>query len=374
MRRAEVRSTSAEKMGARPLLQGSAGVTVARSRTELECLVPAWEDLARAALEPNPFYEHWMLLPALEAFAAGQELRVVLVWDGERLAGLFPFQRLARYKGLPAATLTSWRHPHCLLCTPLVRADCARACIEALLDHSGASLLELCYLPAGEPFHRALLEALAARGLRAHVGRSHRRGLLRKHRATISGQLRRKAGRSERRLREQGALAHVELAPQDDIARWIADFLALEAGGWKGRGGSAMASSPANQRYFTRIFEAAFRRGRLLACGLDLDGRAIARRASFTAADGAYAFKTAYDERFAQFSPGVMLELDNVRQVDANPRIQWMDSFTGDANLALERMWPDQREMHTLVAGVGGWGGVAAAALPWLRWIKRRIG
>jgi CelD/BcsL family acetyltransferase involved in cellulose biosynthesis len=359
-------------MGARPLLrQGS--VTVARSATELECVVPAWEALAGAALEPNPFYEHWMMLPALRAFAAGQDVRVVLVWNGDELVGLFPFQRVARYKGLPAAALTSWRHPHCLLGTPLVRADSARLCLDALFDRFEASLVEFNYLPVAEPFYRALAEVLEARRLRVVVNRGYSRGLLRKHRATVSGQLRRQLARHERRLRERGELAHVSLQADEDIGRWIEEFLRLEASGWKGREGSAMASSQANRVYFTQIFGAAFRRGRLLGCGLDLDGRPIARRASFTAGVGAYAYKTAYDERFARFSPGVLLELDNVRQVDASPQIQWMDSFTGDANLALERMWPERRQIETLAAGVGPWGELAAAALPWLRWIKHRM-
>ena len=57
-------------MGARPFVGQRARVTVARSPTELDCIVPAWEALARAALEPNPFYEHWMLRPAIAAFGA----------------------------------------------------------------------------------------------------------------------------------------------------------------------------------------------------------------------------------------------------------------------------------------------------------------
>ena len=118
----------------RPDLLEGLSVTLARRPAELEAVVPAWEELASAALEPNPFYEHWMLRPALEAFGAGRELRVVLVWAGERLAGLFPFERVARYKGLPLPAFKSWRHAHCLLCTPLVRADTARACLEALFD------------------------------------------------------------------------------------------------------------------------------------------------------------------------------------------------------------------------------------------------
>jgi CelD/BcsL family acetyltransferase involved in cellulose biosynthesis len=356
-------------MGARPLLEGLS-VTLAHRPAELEPVVPAWEELARAALEPNPFYEHWMLRPALEAFGAGRELCVVLVWAGERLAGLFPFERVARYKGLPVPALRSWRHAHCLLCTPLVRADTARACLEALFDCLDARLVEFSYLPAGEPFHRLLAEVLAARGAESVLSRSHERRLLRKRRATISAGFRRQAARSERRLND---LSQVVLQPQDDIGRWIEDFLRLEALGWKGRNGSAMACSEKNRRYAAAIFGAAFRRGQLMGCGLDVGGRAIARRFSFTAGEAAYAFKTAYDESFAGFSPGALLELVNVRQVDVDPRLQWMDSFTEDENLALERLWPDRRTMQTLVAGLGALGKLAINALPWLRWIKHRM-
>jgi CelD/BcsL family acetyltransferase involved in cellulose biosynthesis len=357
-------------MGARPLLQERTSVTVARGLTELECVVPAWEALARAALEPNPFYEHWMLRPAIEAFAGTQDLSVALVWTGERLDGLFPFARAPRYKGLPASALVSWQHSHTLLCTPLVRADAARPCLEALIDRLEAPLVELRNLPAGEPFHRLLLEVLMARGVDVIINCSYARGLLRKHRATISGRFRRAAASAERRLKN---LAYVTLGPHDDIGRWIDEFLRIEAAGWKGRNGSAMASSAANERYFREIIAAAFRRGQLIGCGLDAGGRAIARRFSFTAGEASYAFKTTYDESCAEYSPGALLELANVRQLDADPRLQWMDSFTETNVLAVERLWPDRREMQTLLVGVGAWGRLAAAALPWLRWIKRRI-
>ena len=357
-------------MGARPVLQHGLTVTVAQRPAELEALVPAWEALARDALEPNPFYEHWMLRPALEAFGAERESRVMLVWAGERLAGLFPFERVPGYKGLPLPALRSWLHAHCLLGTPLVRAGAQRACLEALFDCIDARLIEFRYLPAGEPFHRALLEALAARGAQVLVSRSSERPLLRKHGATVSPRFRRQAARFERDLK---GVSSVVLGPRDDVARWIDDFLRIEAGGWKGRNGSAMACSEKNRRYAAAILGAAFRRGQLTACGLDIAGRAIARRFSFTAGEAAYAFKTAYDEAFARFSPGAMLELANVRQLDADPGLQWMDSFTEDPSLALERLWPERRTMHTLLAGLGALGGFATGVLPWLRWLKHRM-
>jgi len=348
-------------------------VSVARNLAELESIVPAWDALARDALEPNPFYESWMLLPALRAFVAGEDVRVVLVWQGERLAGLFPFHQVARYKGMPASALSSWVHVHCLLGTPLVLAGSASACLEALFAWCDASFLNFRYLPAGQPFHRALSAALAARGLKVTLNRAWSRPLLRKNRATIPAQLQRQFARKERRLAERGRFERVTLAPGGDLDGWIDDFLRLEARGWKGRKGSAMARTEAQRRFASEIFGGAFRRGRLLMGGLDFDGRPIGRRSAFLARDGAYAFKTAYDESMAEFSPGAMLELDTVREFEANPGLEWLDSFAEDENLALDRVQADQRPMESLTVALGAWGGVSAAALPALRWARRRL-
>jgi hypothetical protein len=98
-------------------------VVVVEDLHALEAYAPAWEDLARAALEPNVFYEPWMLLPALRAFGAGQRLQCVLVLGSDparpqgpaRLCGLFPLERSEHYTGisrrLPFRTLRFWRKP-----------------------------------------------------------------------------------------------------------------------------------------------------------------------------------------------------------------------------------------------------------------------
>ncbi len=45
----------------------TARIEVIRSREALAAIVPAWEGLAANAIEANPFYEPWFLLPALRA-------------------------------------------------------------------------------------------------------------------------------------------------------------------------------------------------------------------------------------------------------------------------------------------------------------------
>ena len=86
-----------------------AGVgTIVEVRSDVESLraiVPDWEALAEEAAEPNPFYEHWMLLPALEAYGLGEGFQCVLVWENGTLAGLFPMHLERRFHTLPLPTL-----------------------------------------------------------------------------------------------------------------------------------------------------------------------------------------------------------------------------------------------------------------------------
>src|SRR5713226_4432543 len=138
-------------------------IQVLRDRESLAAIVAPWEDLAAHAIEPHPFYEPWILLPALRAMeeekaGSGEGFRCISIWDGGTLIGLFPFERRRRFKGLPVATLESWRHSAYLLCTPLVRADASIECLRALLDWavSEASMLHLLYVPADGPFEDAL--------------------------------------------------------------------------------------------------------------------------------------------------------------------------------------------------------------------------
>src|SRR6185295_14852132 len=96
-----------------------------RDVDKLEEYVQSWQELARDSTEPNPFYEPWMLIPALRSLAAGKDVRVVLVLEGTenspRLCGVFPIERVARYKKLPVAAFRLWQHIYCALCTPLIR-------------------------------------------------------------------------------------------------------------------------------------------------------------------------------------------------------------------------------------------------------------
>jgi CelD/BcsL family acetyltransferase involved in cellulose biosynthesis len=357
-------------------------VQVVRDREALEAIVPAWEDLAAHACEANPFYEHWILLPALRAQGEGSAFRCVLVWEEERLLGLFPFERRTRLKGLPAATLTSWRHNAYLLCTPLVRADAAVQCLQALLAWlpAEASIVEFRYVPCAGAFHDALAEATRSHACTVVPTAQFSRALLRKGadaesyvQASMSGQLRKQLRRKERRLSERAEYAVTTLGPGDEIGPQIERFLLLEVGGWKGRAGGALASDEANLRFGREVLGEAHRRGRLHMVGIDCERRPVARRVTILAGAGSYAFRTAYDESYASYSPGVLAELLCLREFHKLEGVQWMDSYTDPDNPTVNRMWKDRRAMQSLAVGVGAWGELWVSMLPLLRWIRLQI-
>lgn len=357
----------------------------------LAAIVPEWEALAAHAIEPNPMYEHWMLLPALRCFGAG--VICALVWMREpgpaaapaRLAGLFAFDRVRRFRASPATALSTWAHNSWMLCTPLVRAGVAEGCLTALFDWAeargeGSSMLEFRYLPSDGPLHGALADALRERSAMVFVASRFTRAFLRKAKdadaylqSALSAAARKDLRRKERRLGEHGALEHVVLQPGDDPWPWIDGFLQLEASGWKGRQGSALASSKNGYLFAAETLGAAHRLNRLHMMGLDVDGRPIARCCNITAGEGSYAYRTAYDERWSAYSPGIMAELDSIREFHAAPGLQWMDSITDPDNAALNRLWKQRRTMQTLQIGLGAWGELWVSMLPMMHWAKRRI-
>lgn len=353
-------------------------------RSSLAGLIPEWEALAAAAAEPNPFYEHWALVPALDTYVAEADFRCAAVRIGGALVALFPFERVRRYRGLPAGALRSWRHRHMLLCTPLVRSGSERAAFAALLEWAAragqASIVEFDWLGADGPVRAGLVAALEDAGRAWHVRASFARALLTRApdadaylAAALDGERRRELRRKERRLKDAGAARYVRLGRDGDPARWLEDLLRLEACGWKGKAGGALACREPDLQFARRLFDGARARGRLFGVGVDLDGAAIARELCLTAGEGAFSFRIAYDELCSRFAPGLLAALENIRAFHEAPALQWMDSFTGHENTTIGKLWTDRRRIERLTAAVDAWGAFALSLPRLLRWARDQV-
>ncbi|MEW6212618.1 MAG: GNAT family N-acetyltransferase [Acidobacteriota bacterium] len=358
----------------------------------LEDHIKAWDDLAASALEPNVFYESWMLTPALRKFGS-EKIRVALIYARDKarpktnvLCGLFPLEVEPRYKRLPLKALRLWQHTYCSLCTPLVRAGCGPEVLQTFFnwlesERREPSLIEFQSVSADGPFHHALIDALNRRSQLSFVSDLHTRALFRPRadadcylRAAVSREHRKDVRRKERSLLGLGQIEYSLLDAGEDARAWIEEFLYLESSGWKGKNRSAMASNDASREYFIEIATEAFRRERLMMAALRLDGQAIAMKCNFLSGAGSFAFKIAFDESHARYSPGLLLEIENIRRLHCLPSIEWMDSCARPDHPMINRLWLDRRAIQTTLISSGrAMGDLAISLMPLARWLRRKM-
>lgn len=75
--------------------------------------------------------------------------------------------------------------------------------------------------------------------------------------------------------------------------------------------------------------------------------------ASFLTPPGAYSFKTAFDERYSRFSPGVLLQRENLDILERGD-IEWSDSCAAADHPMIDHLWRERRTMARLSIAIGG--------------------
>ncbi|MBE1526980.1 CelD/BcsL family acetyltransferase involved in cellulose biosynthesis [Sphingopyxis sp. OAS728] len=319
-------------------------------------LAAAWDRLADEASEPNPFAERWCLQSALHLLDPERHARLVLVRDGSDgpVIGIMPLAAATHYGRIPLRHVTGWTHHNHFHGAPLVRAGFEGLFWSILLGWCDAApwartLLHVPRLTEDGPLHRALVDVARARGGEAEVVHREERALLESDLspeeywdAAVRAKKRKELRRQANRLAEQGVVEFRRWQPCEAIDPWIEAFLDLEARGWKGRAKSALASQSDTQAWFRAILAAAGDAGRLDMRALDLDGRPLAMLVNFLCPPGGFSFKTAFDEDYARFSPGVMLQQANLDLLE-NPRIDWVDSCAAPGHPMIDSVWRERR-------------------------------
>jgi CelD/BcsL family acetyltransferase involved in cellulose biosynthesis len=363
-------------------------VVTIRDAEALRDYLPEWDDLVANALEPNVFYESWQLLPALRLLGKNHDLQIALVFveeaQGKKLCGLFPLERQRLYNKLPVRVISLWRHKCCYLATPLLRSGYARETLAAFFDwlahgEHGCPLLKLDWIAGEGKVHHALVNYLHETGVATLVTERFTRALFKPSadaetylRAALSRFRLKEYRRQERRLIEAGRVEYRALAADGDVEAWIQEFLQFEAESWKGYAGRAIGSRENDRAYFETVACAAFKRGQLMMLALDFNGRPIAHKCNFLAQPGSFAFKIAFVEAFGKYSPGVLLELENIRRLHARPELDWMDSCASPDRFMINQLWPERRTIQSILVSTGSRGDLILATIPLMNWAQRR--
>lgn len=322
-----------------------------------------WDALAAQASEPNPFGERWYLAAAVTALPS-HNICIAIVRD-TGLLGIIALAHQNRYAGLPLSHQANWLNHNAFLGTPLVRQGAEQAFWQALLTHLDTTndaglFLHLTSLPTQGPVVEALLATCKTSNRRIAQVHHSERALLERGlspdaywEATVRGKKRKELRRQHKRLAEEGTLSFERGDGSKALDAWIADFLALEKAGWKGTNGSALDCADETRALFNNVLHGAAAAGKLELLTLRLDGRAIAMLANFITLPGSFSFKTAFDEDYARFSPGVLIQIENLALLERDG-IDWCDSCAAQDHPMIDSLWSGRRAIGRYSIAIGG--------------------
>ncbi len=337
-------------------------VAPARGRTLVSIDTAAWQALADSAAEPNGYYlPAWR--PAIAASGARVGALIADRNDGRQLTGLIPVVSFREAYRLPLPALVG-ADRYSALGTPLLDRTNPDAAAEALLrdaETRGVRALVLPRCTLDGPVFAAFQRVLARRGQTPRIVNAYLRATLDATqeaeatlRAAVSAGRLKEWRRLERRLGEQGPISvHLAQTP-DDIAPAIEIFLTLEASGWKGRAGTAMAQNSTDAaalRSLSRDLAAQRAIDIVTLCSGDapVTSGIVVRHL-----DRAFFFKLGYDERYARFSPGVLLTLAVTRHLCSDPAITSADSTASADHPMIDAIWRERLAVGDVVLPLVG--------------------
>jgi len=320
----------------------------------------AWGRLADRAAEANPFFGPDFVLSATEG--RGEDAVLLVVTHGEDWIACMPVRPALRWRGLPLPCLAPWLPEYTFLATPLVDRDrlaLATATMSAFVaGQRRFAALVLDPLDPSGAVGGALIDAFAPSERPPIVQADFERAALRRRaeptylEEALSGKKRKELRRLRRVLARQVGDEPQTVDRSVDPAA-CDDFLGLEREGWKGERGTALASRPGDAAFFRRLCRALAGRGRLQILALEADGRTLAMQCNLLDGDCLFGFKVAYDEDWARFSPGVLLEVDAIEAFHERVEARTFDSCTAPDNELLNRLWPDRRRLQTVLVPTG---------------------
>jgi len=355
-------------------------------------LAPAFAELAGHALEPNPH-----MAPAAVSAAARlvpeDDIVVLCAWfsealDFEQLIGVWALRRERGWHSGFAEALVSPLVPlYEVSSLPVIDRDHAEEGMRALMRYLTASsdlphALILPVLPMEGPGFAALCEACRITLSRIFPYERWSRPVMAAQPGdTSEAYLRRSLGSGYKKRMQQfravakrGALTFRRSRGKAALDALDA-FLTLEAAGWKGEAGTAIACLPEDAAYFRKLAELFAAADGLQIDTLLLDGQVLAMGLFLESGNRRHFLKIAYDEAQGRHSPGRTLTIAMLQADLAGTPPALLDSGAGEGVDAGTYVWGERRAMaHAVIRTGPGRPGLPEAAAYGRMWLRRLRG
>jgi hypothetical protein len=323
-----------------------------------------WVELARRAVEPNPFLEPGCLIPATRHQAFGPEIGLAVAEEDGDFYGCLPIRPVTSWNRFHYPLVTTQVRRMTYLGTPLLdRARGGDAAAAILGGIAGgrrglrSRVLGLQWINEEGPAAGFIRSAADRSGLEVFPLESFERGLLCRraepsYADLLPGDAGRERRRRVRRLTELLGAPPVLVDCTDDTTA-VDRYIALEASGYKLGSGIAMETVPGEPEYFREMCARFTAEGRLRVLALEAGEQTLAMEMVVSGGEGLFMFKVSYNEQFARFGPGVELHSQAMPYLHRTTAARWIDTCTFHKNDFLLRLFPERRRIASWLINLG---------------------
>jgi CelD/BcsL family acetyltransferase involved in cellulose biosynthesis len=315
---------------------------IIKRHDRIEPLAAEWDELVDRTTR-MPWVRPGWIAAWWQAFGRGR-LELLVAWRAGCLVGMLP---LERHGGRIGSATNPHSHGFCLL----AEDDTVRRALADALMRRPARQVTLRYLPPDGAGLAEAREAARAAGRLLVI-----RPMLRSpyipidgdwpaYTRVLSSHRLRGIRRQRRRLERLGRLAVDVQDGRERLDQLLAEGWQVEASGWKGQRGTAVASRSDGLGFYQAVARWAAARGCLRLAFLRLDGCPLGFDFSLEDNGVHYLLKTGYDARWRAYGPGVLLRYEMLARaftlrLDRYELLGADDSWKAD--------WTDQA--HELIA------------------------
>lgn len=318
-----------------------------------------WENLTQHAAEKNIYLFPWFIEASISLLEE-KKSQIISIYNDNMLIGLFIVTKDIGYAKLPFIFYRTALHADQFLATPLVHRDFADQFATGLcqwLDNCPASISMQLFtlLSADSLVYRAIQKICTLQNRPLIVTKENTRAVIKPQNHSVesawnalSKQRKKSITRANKKLSQAGNVKIERLDKPEALEQWLEGFLQMEHAGWKGENKSSTLAIAEDAVYFRTMVRSAYVQKALNFFRLTLDGNPITYTLDLLSEPYGYCHKSAYDETYRNYSPGVILEYESMKYYLSNKGFDLIDSCTAPDNDMLNSLWPGSREIIDL--------------------------
>jgi hypothetical protein len=327
-------------------------------------LIQQWSDLEERSVEGNAYLSPYFILPSIKYLTPNAEVIFVFITNvtgnTSILTGVGVFEYVRWTHRLPLPHFKAYRSPHSYLTGLLVDEEFLESTLSAFFTLFSKFERYSCGIEfINRTDSSKLAEQFEIAASRIDVPwvqyNRKRRAILIPEKSgsdclnkVLSSKMKKSLRRHERLLSHSGEVRWNVVRGHEIELNCIDRFLSLEHMGWKGANGTSLLSNPAEESFFREMINGFAQHSRAFFTELSVNGRVIASTANLISSKMGYAFKLGWDSEFAAASPGMLNEVEFIKNASKlYPHLEYIDSGADEGSF-IETLWVDR---YTLASG-----------------------